>query len=95
MAEHPGSFSYGNAQRYEYIKALKAPRLIDIPNKLYQLNSDEEGRKSLELIRKHYIGFGQGFEECAIDLVTKMDQNFVDFNRTRPWRDGGRDALGY
>lgn len=25
----------------------------------------------------------------------KMDNHFVDFNLTRPWRDGGRDAVGY
>ena len=24
-----------------------------------------------------------------------MDSNFVDFSLTRPWRDGGRDAIGY
>lgn len=24
-----------------------------------------------------------------------MDSNFVDFSLTRPWRDGGRDALGF
>ena len=25
----------------------------------------------------------------------KMDNHFVDFNLTCPWRDGGRDAIGY
>ena len=25
----------------------------------------------------------------------KMDNHFIDFNLTRPWRDGGRDAIGY
>lgn len=25
----------------------------------------------------------------------KMDNHFVDFDLTRPWRDGGRDAVGY
>lgn len=24
----------------------------------------------------------------------KMDSNFIEFNLTRPWRDGGRDAIG-
>ena len=23
-----------------------------------------------------------------------MDSNFIDFSLTRPWRDGGRDAIG-
>lgn len=25
----------------------------------------------------------------------KMDNHFIDFNLIRPWRDGGRDAIGY
>ena len=24
-----------------------------------------------------------------------MDENFIGFSLTRPWRDGGRDAIGY
>ena len=36
-----------------------------------------------------------GFEACATDIISKMDSNFVDSSLTRPWRDGGRDAIGY
>ncbi|MBQ7703352.1 MAG: restriction endonuclease [Firmicutes bacterium] len=49
----------------------------------------------LDIIRKHYAGNAYGFEKCAQDLLEKMDERFQDFNLTRPWRDGGRDALGY
>ena len=28
-------------------------------------------------------------------IISKMDSNFVDFSLTRPWRDGGRDAVGF
>jgi len=28
-------------------------------------------------------------------IVEKMDSNFTDFSLTRPWRDGGRDAIGH
>ena len=49
----------------------------------------------METIRNHYKDFEQGFEACATSIVSKMDPNFVDFSLTRPWRDGGRDAIGH
>ena len=80
------------------IEALKAPKILKIPSKYEQLQSDMEGMKCLETIRKHYLvdlKTPQGFEACATNIIGKMDGNFVDFSLTRPWRDGGRDALGY
>ncbi len=77
------------------IVALRAPRIVTIPTKYEQLQSDDQGRRCLEAIRAHYKEDPYGFEACATDLVCKMDNNFVDFSLTRPWRDGGRDALGY
>ena len=77
------------------IDALKAPRIVTIPSKYDQLQSDNQGRQSLEIIRDHYKENPYGFEACAVDLVKKMDNNFTDFTLTKPWRDGGRDALGY
>jgi len=77
------------------ITALKAPKIHKIPSKYEQLQCDEEGKKCIEAIRTRYADNPYGFEKCAQDLLGKMDQNFVDFELTRPWRDGGRDALGY
>lgn len=77
------------------IKALKAPKIISIPSKLDQLQSDEEGRNCLEIIRNYYADNQYSFEVCAVDIMCKLDSNFVDFSLTRPWRDGGRDAIGY
>lgn len=77
------------------IDALKAKRLFDIPTRYDQLQSDDEGRRCLQMIRDHYMDNPYGFEACATDIVSKMDGNFVDFSLTRPWRDGGRDAVGY
>lgn len=34
------------------------------------------------------------FEHCAAEIVRLMDANVSDVNLTRPWRDGGRDAIG-
>lgn len=78
------------------ITPLAAPRMLKIPTKFDQLpvGSDTEGLLCLEAIRNHYKDFSQGFEACATDIVSKMDTNFIKFELTRPWRDGGRDALG-
>lgn len=77
------------------ISALRSPRIVKVPNRNEQLQCDQESEQCLEEIRNHYREFPQGFEVCATDLVTKMDPNFVDFSITRPWRDGGRDAVGH
>lgn len=77
------------------IIALKAPRIFKVPTKYEQLQSDFEGNKCLEVIRNYYKDNPYGFEACATDIVSKMDSNFVDFSLTRPWRDGGRDAIGH
>ncbi len=77
------------------IEALKAPKIVRIPSKYDQLQSDMEGNKCLEFIRNHYKDNSHGFEACATNIISKMDSNFIDFSLTRPWRDGGRDAIGY
>lgn len=77
------------------IEALKAPKIVSVPNREKQLFTDEEGRNCLNYIREHYKDNPQGFELCATRLVSMMDQNFEKFVLTRPWRDGGRDAIGY
>ena len=77
------------------IKALKAPKVKKIPTKFEQLQSDVEGNKCLSIIREHYKDNPYGFEVCATDIIGKLDSNFIEFSLTRPWRDGGRDALGY
>ncbi len=78
------------------IIALKAPKIDNmIPGKYAQLQTDNEGKECLEAIRSHYQENAQGFEMCAKDIVEKMDERFQNFSLTRPWRDGGRDAIGY
>ncbi len=78
------------------IVPLMAPRSLKIPTRYDQLpaGSDSDGLICLDAIRNHYRDFNQGFEICATNLVSKMDPNFKKFSLTRPWRDGGRDALG-
>ena len=76
------------------IKALKAPKISKIPTKENQLPSDLEGITTLRIIREYYENDPCGFEKCATAIVQMMDSNFYEFELTRPWRDGGRDALG-
>ena len=100
--DHENSIKYAPAVWKKFIKngrsgieALTAPKIVKVPTRYEQLQSDVEGEKCLDIIRSHYKDFEQGFEACATDLVSKMDTNFVDFTLTRPWRDGGRDAIGH
>lgn len=101
IKDHENNLQYAPDVWREYIKkgrngihALKSPRIHDIPSKQKQLECDSEGEKCLEIIRNHYKDNPQGFEACACDLISKMDSNFISFELTRPWRDGGRDAYG-
>ena len=77
------------------IEPLIAKRLPKVPDSYTQLQCNNEGSVCVEKIRKHYKDNPYGFEMCAKSLIEKMDDKFQDFNLTRPWRDGGRDALGY
>lgn len=80
------------------IKPLKAPRVRVIPSREEQTACDsEEGRQCVLALHNYFKQKGSyhGFEACAASIVTMMDNNFEDFQLTRPWRDGGRDALGY
>ena len=77
------------------IRPLCAPKIVKIPTKYEQLQSDEEGNRCLQMIRDHYKDNDYGFEACAKDVVLKMDSHFNDMTLTRPWRDGGRDAVGH
>lgn len=99
---HENNFQYAPDAWKKFIKQgrngivpLAAPRMIKVPTKYNQLQSDNDGLLCLDAIRKHYKTFNQGFEACATNIISKMDTNFVDFSLTRPWRDGGRDAIGF
>lgn len=76
------------------IKALKSPKILDIPSKYNQLQCGVDQEKCLNEIRQQYLNNPYGFEGCAVRLVSMMDNHFMNFELTRPWRDGGRDAIG-
>ena len=76
------------------IEPLAAPYVIDYPGKDAMLPSDEEGKKIIKAIHKKYGKDNSvGFEKFAKKLMYMMDSNFQNINLTRPWKDGGRDAV--
>ena len=100
--DHDNSLQYAPEAWKRFIKKgregitpLSAKRIKRIPSKYDQLQSDEEGSLCLDVIRKHYEDNPYGFEVCAKSILELSDSNFRDFSLTRPWRDGGRDALGF
>ena len=100
--DHDNSLEYAPVVWKTFIKQgrngiipLIAKKLPKIPSKYDQLQSDVEGNVCLKQIRAHYENNAYGFEMCAKSILEKMDERFQDFTLTRPWRDGGRDALGY
>lgn len=76
------------------VKPLLSPRGSEIPNKDQQLPQDASDKKLLQKIRDYYKDNPFGFELCSTKIVQMMDNNFELFELTRPWRDGGRDAIG-
>ena len=85
------------AKGREGIEALRAPKIVTVPTKYDQLATDAEGTNTLLAIRNYFKNSADyfGFEACAADIVSKIDDRFEDCVLTRPWRDGGRDALGH
>ena len=77
------------------IRPLCAKKSIVIPSKYDQLQCDNEGKKCLNYIRSFYNDDPTGFEACATSIISLSDKRYQDFVLTRPWRDGGRDALGH
>lgn len=76
------------------VRPLLSPRSSEIPTREQQLPNDPGDMKLIQKIRDFYKDDPFGFELCATKIVQIMDNNFEQFEITRPWRDGGRDAIG-
>ncbi len=76
------------------VKPLVSRRISDARTKEQQLPSGSSSQKFLKLIYEHFKENPYKFEPFAASLIKMMDPNFINFDITRPWRDGGRDALG-
>ncbi|MEH7379109.1 restriction endonuclease [Bacillus sp. JJ1533] len=76
------------------VKPLKAPKIKTYRTKIEQLPTKKIKKQILEKIYEHYKENPIGFEKFAVKIVQLMDKNFIEFDLTRPWKDGGRDAIG-
>lgn len=75
-------------------RPLLAPHSLDIRSKAQQLPVEKNNIGIIQLIYDSYCHNPFAFEKCATAIAQLMmpDIEYVDL--TRPWRDGGRDALG-
>lgn len=74
---------------------LKAPIEKKIRGPKEQL--PDENTIESDILKTVYDNFKDNptdFEKFATEIVKLMDSNFTSFDITRPWRDGGRDAIG-
>lgn len=73
---------------------LEAERIIEYRSKEEQIPSNSRDIKVIKAIHSHFKDNPFAFEKCAVEIVRMMDKNFTTYDLTRPWVDGGRDAIG-
>lgn len=73
---------------------LTAPQSINTRTKQQQLPSDSNDKRILSYIHRAYLKDPHGFERCAMELARLMMPSINGWELTKPWRDGGRDAIG-
>jgi Restriction endonuclease AspBHI N-terminal/Restriction endonuclease len=73
--------------------ALVAPPTVIIRSRDEQEPLPQD-RQLLGLVCDHFAPNPYGFEQFAADLWAKSERNVDKIDVTRPWRDGGRDAVG-
>jgi hypothetical protein len=76
------------------IQPLQAPMIRRIRSKDEQMPHDDPGKNVIHQIIDFFKDEPFAFEKCAVEIVKIMDPNFTEFDITRPWKDGGRDAIG-
>lgn len=83
-----------NSGKYE---PLLAPPAVSHRTPQEQLPKNKIETKFIELIKDFFVCHKNGeyaFEKCASSIAQMMDKNIISCDNTRPWRDGGRDAIG-
>ena len=76
---------------------LLAPPSVLIRTVGEQLPQNKQEEKFIQRIKDYFESHHNGeyaFEKCAIILAQLMDRNIILCDNTRPWKDGGRDAIG-
>lgn len=75
-------------------RVLRAEPTVSYRTKADQLPLNAREDEILREVYSFHRERPTGFEPCAAELFRLVDGNVIDFEVTRPWRDGGRDAVG-
>ena len=76
---------------------LQAPKTAIVRSAEMQLPNGSRQEKLLSRLVSFYKNHPSreyAFEKCAAEILKLMDNNTATLDLTRPWRDGGRDAVG-
>lgn len=73
---------------------LKSAPVSVVRSKQQQLPSTSELVAYVQLVHEFYRDDSYAFERCAMELARLFMPAIQKWEITRPWRDGGRDALG-
>lgn len=73
---------------------LYAPHTTHIRSKKQQLPKKPEDEEILSLVHNTYSGDPFAFEAAAVEIARLVMPDITGCDVTRPWRDGGRDAVG-
>ena len=83
----------------DWVQGRKFTPLTSTPTNAFRTRRQQVPETSellayVALIHKYYEGNSYGFEKCAMEIARLFMPNIHQWDLTRPWRDGGRDALG-
>ena len=77
---------------------LRAPKTKQYRTKIEQTPKNKLQKEILDEIISHFknhVNKEYAFEKCAVEIFTLMEPSkVIEYDLTRPWRDGGRDAIG-
>jgi hypothetical protein len=76
---------------------LAAPKTTTFRSRQEQIPNKGKQIEIVQTIIDYYKNHPRkeyAFEKCAAEIAVLMDPNITDYDITRPWRDGGRDAVG-
>lgn len=83
--------------KYNTYIPLQSTKTVEHRTKKQQLPSNSNHK----LIVQRIIDFFKihpekeyAFEKCAAKIAQLMDDRIIEYETTRPWKDGGRDAIG-
>ncbi len=79
------------SRKYE---PLTAPHSLETRTREQQTPINRDSREILEVVYKHFKNDPHRFEACALEIARLMMPDIANAELTRPWRDGGRDAIG-